>query len=104
MEFVIAPASALEGSTWSARHHVAMRYPDPLEQPLVLALVSLESMVERYGRDYAMREGVAQMLVGLRRLLAGNWGDRLDRGTIDRVLVTLAERMNYNTEVESFND
>jgi len=86
---------------WRVRHEAAMRDPNPIEWPLVHLLRCLGSITVDHGRGLH-RNGVAQILVGIRILLAADWGPRLDRRLIDEMLLVCAEAMFFDLEREEF--
>jgi hypothetical protein len=87
--------------TVQMRHEAAMRDPNPIEWPLVQLLRTLGSITVDHGRGLH-RDGVAQILTGIRILLAANWGPRLDRRLIDDMLLVCAEAMFFDLEHQEF--
>lgn len=99
------PLADLQGrdlADWEIRHRMAIIAPDRTEAPYVALLKTVEVMVKSHGRDGALRAGVVHLIAGAQDLLAGPWGDRLDKGTIDRLLYHLAERLGYDLAERKF--
>lgn len=90
------------GEAWQIRHEAAMRDPNLRELPLVDLVRCLGSLVVDHGQDQVLREGVAQVLTGTQRLLVADWGDRLDMGSIDEMLMVCAEVMDFDLDTEEF--
>lgn len=80
-----------------------MAAPTGQEAPLVMLLVASRELVERHGRDGVLRDGVAKLLLGTRELLNAEWG-RIDRGTVDRMIVQWAARISFDLDTEEFRD
>jgi hypothetical protein len=72
-----------------------------LASVLVLLWATAE-VASLHGGDHVLREGVADLLRGTRKLLNASWGPRLDMGTVDRQIVEIAEGIGYNLEIEEF--
>jgi len=99
------PLADLQGrdlADWEVRHRMAIIAPDRTEAPYVALLKTVELMVKSHGRDGALRGGVADLINGAQRMLAGPWGDRLDKGTLDRVLHKLAHSIGYDLDAGRF--
>jgi hypothetical protein len=88
--------------TWQERHYAAIWAPTEQEQPIVQAINAAAQMAESFGSDFLLREGLAQTLCGLQKILEFNWGERLDRGMLDRELIRIASSINYSLELEAF--
>lgn len=89
---------------WIARHVNALVSPTPMEEPMVDLMTGLLKYVTQYevmygsdGMDYVLGAGVGQVIDGLRVLLNGDLG-RLDAGTLDEVLLGLAERAGWDAD------
>ena len=89
---------------WKARHMLAKLEPTPTEASLISLMAAIEATVSRWANDYVLRDGIADLIVGTRQLLNGEWGDRLDMGTVDADLISLAARMDYCLDHEAFDD
>lgn len=67
-------------------------------------LDAIHELSVRYANDNVLRDGVAQLILGTRTLLVADWGDRLDMGLIDALLVIHATRLRFCLDHERFED
>lgn len=88
---------------WEHGHTDALLSPTPSEWPIVMLWRVVDELSREHASDYVLRVGVAHMIVGARRLLAGDLG-RLDGGTLDGQLVDYAQRIELDLDVERFAD
>jgi hypothetical protein len=91
----------MDDLTAEVEHQAAMRDPNQREWPLVQLIRLLGSITIDHGRG-VRRDGVAQILVGIRILLAADWGPRLDIRQIEEILLVCAEAMYFDLEREEF--
>lgn len=81
-----------------------MTEPDAVERPLVALLWSARELLAKgFGNDYALRDGLAHLLLGAEVLLNAEWG-RLDRGSVSRLLEQTAAGMKYDLGSQQFED
>lgn len=83
------------------RHLRAMMTPDEVEQPMVWLAQSINRLSQQYAHDMVMRGGVAQLILGMIRLLDTDLG-RLDQGELDRAARRFADRIGFDLDVEEF--
>ena len=96
------PYRAPKVFTATELHYQALRMPDEKELPLIRAVNSVQTLATLFGSDYVGREGVAQMILGLIRILDFDWGNRIQRGMIHADLIRIAGTIDYDTEREEF--
>ena len=93
-EALESKAETVYRASWETQHRAAMHRPRRgFESCIVDTLSAIQHYCtahrRRYGEsiayDYVLREGVIDMVRGLRVLLSGETG-RLDRGTVDGML------------------
>ena len=96
---------------WEIRHNNAVTCPTPNEAILISMIQSVALYVRHaemsegldvgQWRDYALGDGVGTMIEGIRTLLNGDIS-RLDGGTLDAVLTSLAERVGYDLDLSKW--
>lgn len=93
-----------EPNAWQLRHQAAINRPTAQEAPLVNMLRVIDHLVEMHAEDYVLREGVADIIKGVRVLLNADLGPRLDMGTVDHQLCDAAATIGYCLDCENFSD
>lgn len=88
---------------WRARHRVAMANPNDLERPYVAVVDAIEDLSNQIGCDNVLSPGIAELIEGVRTLLNGDLGNRLDKGTIDGLLHRAAFRIGYCMDHSEFD-
>lgn len=88
---------------WRRQHETALAYPDQREIALVKLLDGASAAVVQYGQDGLLRDGVADILKGMRTLLDGDLG-RLDGGEVSAIIEQLFAEIGFDPDTETFND
>jgi hypothetical protein len=91
----------MSATGWELWHMEAMIIPNEVEAPFVALLASIDTMIERHGNDYVLRDGIAHLIMGTMRLLNAETG-RLDCGSIDHTLQAQAARIGFDVDREVF--
>jgi hypothetical protein len=88
---------------WETRHITAFTAPRRDEADLVQLCKITNSLINRgMGQDQVLREAVAHLLEGARILLNAEWGPRLDMGSVDQMLLDMAQRIHYDMNLGTF--
>lgn len=87
---------------WRSQHETAMMIPNETEAPFVALLTAINTLIERHGNDYVLRDGIAHLIMGTQALLNGETG-RLDCGSIDTTLNAQAARIGFDLDREVFD-
>lgn len=90
---------------WEIRHNQAVTCPTPNEAILISMIQSVDLYIRQAEvdadlpwYDYVLGVGIGEIIGGIRTLLNGDIG-RLDGGTLDSVLCSLAERASFDLDV-----
>ena len=92
------------GGGWKANHRLAWDFPSEIEKPLVNAIESWIGMLELHGLDYVNKDGWAAMGEALRTYLNYDWGHRLDKGTLDKIIYELLEKEGYDPDMSEWKN
>ena len=87
---------------WKMRHQDAVNNPTTIEKPIVNAIKSWHEMAEQHGLDYVNRSGWAAMGEALRTYLNYDWGNRLDMGTLDKIICELLVLYEYDPDMSEW--
>lgn len=90
--------------TWQHRHQAALLFPNDTEFPIVYAFRTMDTLSRRFSTDYVLRAGVAELITGWRQLLLADWGQRLEMGLLDGLLIGYAARIGFCLDHEEFDD
>ena len=90
------------GNGWEANHRLAWDFPSEVEKPIVGAIQSWYGMLEQHGLDYVNRDSWAAMGEALRTYLNYDWGQRLDMGTLDKIICELLEKEGYDPDMSEW--
>jgi hypothetical protein len=91
---------------WENRHNQAVTCPTPGEAVIIAMIQAVALYIRQQEEgtddlpwyDYVLSVGVGEMIGGIRTLLNGDLG-RLDGGTLDAVLWSLAERASFDLDL-----
>jgi len=87
---------------WMVRHQEAWANPAAVEKPIVNAIGAWSDMLDAQGLDYVNRDGWAAMGEALRTYLNYDWGQRLDMGTLDKILCELLVKEGYDPDMSEW--
>jgi hypothetical protein len=86
---------------WKIRHAKAMEDPHGPERPIVSLMATLGRLVAAYGEDGFLRKPVGEMLAASLDLLNADLG-RLDGGSLDTYIRTIAESIGFDLDTSEF--